>query len=191
MNFFSTWSKIIGWLPKLEMYKQLDCVTFGVSNNLRNDDGFVFFFETDGGNPNTVARTISSIINADIVVFSTKHGWHYISFLLMTESEYFSVYETIYRHYSGNYYNDTKRRDFILRVSPKFKINANGTVDRISEQPYYYTYINGGRNGRLSVGHLKLYYKVCGIPKSLCSYLLSKNAIVNKPLRFTFYKTRD
>lgn len=193
MKTVNKWSRFFSLLPKLDIVRQLNCFTFGVSNNLRKVNRYVFFYESDGdNNPKLTAKFISSVTGLTLVIIRTKHGFHYVGFNLLTEREYLAFYETLHKHIP-DYYDDAKRRDFILRIAPKFRLEENGTITKISEAPKYLTYVMGYRNNFVSVNHLRLYATLFGLPKSLCKYLLFRTGIMRytEKLRFTFYKTRD
>lgn len=173
-----------------DIIKQLDCVTMGVSNRL-SDGQYIYFYETDG--TKNCTKEISEIINGSISAFSTKHGFHYVNFRVRAETEYRALYELTKKRFGGYYDRPDEHKHFVLRLSPKF--NLNGGSDSVSPR-YVNTVFNVSevtdrKPFVLSGQHLVLYEKVCGMEHEVTKLLRICGVVINLPLTFTVYRTRD
>jgi hypothetical protein len=188
-------------LPKLKMIGALNCITLGVSNyfeRINDNDGtydelFVFFYESD---TEDYTELISDITGLSIITLRTKHGYHYLSFKLLSEIQYLDMYRRVYCRIGGYYKTADdgriRRRDFILRISRKF-IYDGKIYNAVSDSPKYYKYCYKDDSGDYSLEHATLYSKFCYVPINIIKKLYNDVEFkgVNGRIRFTFYRTRD
>jgi len=146
----------------------------GVSNLVGKNIGAIQFYDIDMPEPihelvldNIVSEVISAIFPDDCVIYRTTHGYHLVSFSVISVWEAKANAISVSRILCQDYWSEQK--DLVLRISPKWKLKKfTKGREVVSHKPRYWLtkQVPQGRSA-YSKNHLDLYKEFLGLPVRL------------------------
>ena len=174
--------------------KKLPLRAMGISNRVYDRDEkklySIQFYDFDGVFGIEEITLIKAIFPYDLLVYKTKHGYHFISFALLHGLKITKVRALKLTKFLNNQDYWTTAKDLTLRTSPKWKTYRFRKRKIISCKPKFFTLIKNPKGYIISNKHLEFYFKYMALPKEI--YDLYANCDKRDyEIKISHYKTGD
>ena len=135
-------------------------------------------------------KKILEIFPLDCIMYSTKHGIHFISFAIRMGLRYTKSRAVKMSKDLGKQDYWTEAKDLTLRVSPKWKVNFLKKRRIISKKPEFLGILKSPDKNIVSKKHLEFYFRFMNLPEEI--YNLYQDCDLREyKIKIYHYKTRD
>lgn len=179
---------------ELRIEGKLPLRTMGISNRSYDRENkktySIQFYDFDGIFGIRDYNLIISIFPYDLLVYKTKHGYHFISFALLHGLNITKARAIALSKFIEDQDYWTEAKDLTLRISPKWKCRRLRKRKVISCKPTFFTLIKKPEGYIISNKHLEFYFKYMNLPKEIYQQYDDCDKR-DYEIRIYHYKTRD
>jgi len=180
---------------ELRIKEKLPLRAMGISNRVydtKNKKHYsVQFYDFDGDKLKAKElNRIKEIFPYDLIMYQTKHGFHFISFALLHGLRYTKSKAVETSKELGNQDYWTEAKDLTLRVSPKWKLRKFRKRKVISCKPRFFIQVKKPNGYIVSNKHVEFYFKYMNLPETIYNEY-QECILKDYSIRVYHYKTRD
>lgn len=137
-----------------------------------------------------VLNRILEIFPLDCIMYSTKHGIHFISFALRMGLRYTKSRAVKTSKDLGKQDYWTEAKDLTLRIAPKWKLKRFKKRQIVSKKPEFLGILRSPDKNIISGKHLDFYFRFMNLPEKI--YNLYQDCDLREyKIKIYHYKTRD